>query len=103
MKTFLQYLAEQSAHHYVGNCVNSFDENGDNCTRGLPYRDSSHFASAEEDAEQESKEDFLKHVSVHPELHKILNSKHTTFLHDKDNDVHMMYDEKKDVHHFFTK
>ena len=90
-------------HYYVGNCVNSFDDEGDNITRGLPYHDVSNFAYHEENSHKESKEDFLKHAHVHPSLHKTLNSKHTVFLHDKDNDVHMMYDTKKDIHHFYTK
>lgn len=106
MYSFKQFMAESDAlvktHHHVGTCVNSFDEDGDNCTKGLPYRDVSHFANHEENAKEESKEEFLHYSHVHPDLYKVLNNKHTSFLHDKDNDVHMMYDGKKDIHHFYT-
>jgi len=88
---------------HVGTCVNSFDQHGE-CTisRHLPYRDSSHFANAIEDSTKVSKEHFLKHATVSKEHTPLLHKKSTEFYHDKEHGVHVMYDTKNDVHHFFT-
>lgn len=88
---------------HVGTCVNSFDKHGE-CTisKHLPYRDTSHFANAIEDATKVSKDHFLKHAEVSKEHTPLLHKKSTEFYHDKEHGVHMMYDTKKDVHHFYT-
>lgn len=58
-ESVLFILEEMSQYHYVGNCVDSFDEDtGDSL---IPYfRDVSDFAVKEEDAKKISKSDFLK-------------------------------------------
>ena len=95
-------LLESKAGH-VGTCVNSFDQHGD-CTIGkhLPYRDASHFANAVEDATKVSKEHFTKYTTVPKEHTTLLHQKGTEFYHDKEHNVHIMYDTKRDVHHFYT-
>jgi hypothetical protein len=99
MKSFKQHLFENKKP-YVGNCVNSFDEDGE-CFGNLPYNDVTEFAHGDENAKKISKEEFEKHVDIPEHLKKIHNSNHVDYLHDKDNNVHMMYDHKSDVHHFF--
>ncbi len=95
-------LAEEKAGH-VGTCVNSFDRGTGECTvPHLPYRDSSHFATGAENSHKVSKEHFLKHVSVPKHLEPLVHKKSTEFLHDREHGVHMMHDQHKDVHHFFT-
>ena len=84
--------------HLVGTCVNSFDEDG-NCTiNQLPYKDTTHFAQAEENATQINKDQFMQNVNV-PDNLKNINA---IYLHDKDNDVYMLYNDQKDVHYFFV-
>ena len=104
MKKFKEYLLENDikTHHYSGTSVSSFDKNGENSTKGFPYRSTSDFDDHEEKSHEVSKDEFLKHANVHPKLNKILNNKNTIFLHDRDKDVHMMYD-TKNVHHLYTK
>lgn len=85
--------------HYVGNCVNSFDEDGD-CTTNLPYRDTTDFAQDEEDAKEISKPEFEHAVHIPNELEKIHKKPTNKYL-VSDKGVHMMYDDKKDIHHFF--
>lgn len=110
MKSFKKYILEDiEKRHHVGTCVNSFDNEGDNCNFHVPYRDASHFADSIQDwksggnkpEHQITKNEFDKHVNVPKELSKIHKAKDTEFLHDKDNDIHIMYDSKKDIHHFF--
>jgi hypothetical protein len=100
MKQFKSFIKEQKKS-YVGNCVNSFDNDGE-CTSSLPYRDTTDFAQGEENAEEITKTKFDSEVDVPNHLKKLHNSKHALYLHDKENDVHMLYDTKKDVHHFFV-
>lgn len=96
---------------YVGNCVDSFDsDTGDIVNPHVNYRDTSHFSDSVEDFKtgntldsiKISKDEFLNNVNVPPHLNKLLSNKDTEYLHDKENDQHMMYDPKKDVHHFFS-
>lgn len=99
-----QRLLESKAGH-VGTCTNSFSDRTGECviSRHLPYRDVSHFADAvESHAVKVNKEHFLKHATVSKELTPLLHKKSTEFYHDKEHGVHMMYDTKKDVHHFYT-
>jgi hypothetical protein len=98
MISFKQFLESQNKKHLVGTCVNSFDEDG-NCTiPQLPYTDTTHFAQAEENATQITKDQFINNVNL-PDNLKDINA---IYLHDEDNDVYMLYDDQKDVHYFFV-
>lgn len=99
----IESLFEAKASH-VGNCVKSFDRSSGDCVvPHLPYRDVSHFAVGEEGAKKISKAEFEQAADIPKDLHKLHSRPDTEYLHDEDHDVHMMYDPKKDVHHFFTK
>jgi hypothetical protein len=99
---FAEESMSKKATH-VGTCVNSFDRGSGECTvPHLPYRDASHFATGVENSHKVSKEHFLKHVTVPKHLDSLINKRTTEFLHDKDHGVHMLHDQHKDVHHFFT-
>lgn len=96
---FIKFLSENlTKKHYVGNCVNSFDDDGDCIIPQLPYNTTSDFAYAEENYTPIDKDTFDKNVSV-PTNFSFKNHK---LLHDKENDVFVSYDTKKDIHHFFT-
>ena len=97
MTTFKLFLENQKKH-LVGTCVNSFDEDGHCNSINLPYRDTTHFAQAEENATEITKDQFINNVNV-PETLKNINA---IYLHDKDNNVYMLYDDQKDVHYFFN-
>jgi hypothetical protein len=83
--------------YYVGNCVNSFDNNSNCIVSDLPYRDVTDFAQGEEEAEEISLEQFSAAVGPHE-----IKVKKPIFFHDADNDVYMLYDAKKDIHYFFV-
>jgi len=112
MKTFKEFLVEvnNKKTHY-GTCVDSFStSSGDRKkSRGhVPYRDASDFAHAITDDSGNnkkehviSKEEFSKHVRVDPKHQKIADDPSTEFLYNKERDSHIMYDAKKDVHHFY--
>ena len=114
METFKQYyiknLHEQTKKHHVGTCVNSFDGGGENCNHHVPYHNASHFANHVQDwvsggnkpEHKISKHEFENKVHIPKELHHVAKRKDTEFLHDKEHNAHMMYDAKKDVHHFFA-
>ena len=107
MLRFNDYLLENKIEkkaYFVGNCKNSFDDDGDCTTRELPYRDTTDFAQGEEKSKKVSRENFEKNVTVPEHLKKLHNSPaRVEHLHDKENDVHMMYDKGSDTHHFFVK
>lgn len=110
MKTF-KFLSESMKKVHYGTCVDSFYPSSGNRknTKGcVPYRDVSDFAHAitgdngtNKNEHKISKEEFLKHAHVDPKHEHILNDKSTEFLHNKERDSHIMYDAKKDVHHFY--
>lgn len=58
MKELLEELRiiENTGYSYVGNCVNSFDDDGE-CLIGI-YNDVSDFASAEENALEITRDEF---------------------------------------------
>jgi hypothetical protein len=97
MNTFKLFLENQKKQ-LVGTCVNSFDEDG-NCTiNQLPYRDTTQFAQAEENATEITKDQFINNVNV-PDNLKNINA---IYLHDKDHDLYMLYNDQKDIHYFFN-
>lgn len=112
MKSFKEFIVEEQCKktHY-GTCVDSFSGSTGNrkSSKGnIPYRDASDFAQQTTDDDNNnkpehkvSKDDFLKHVKVDSKHEKILHHPDTEFLHNKERDSHIMYDAKKDVHHFY--
>jgi hypothetical protein len=93
-----QFMENQNKKHLVGTCVNSFDEDGKCDNINLPYRDTTQFAQAEENATEITKDQFINNVNL-PDSLKYIKA---IYLHDKDNDVFMLYDDQKDVHYFFA-
>jgi hypothetical protein len=92
-KAVLSRLTETKAH-YVGNCVDSFDEDGDCITPFLPWGTVSDFAVAEENAKQIDEKEFLEHVD---KVHNIRAAKYYV----TSDGVYMQYDPRKDVHYFY--
>tara|TARA_B100000700_G_C15063044_1_gene867375 strand:- start:9303 stop:10115 length:813 start_codon:yes stop_codon:yes gene_type:complete len=84
---------------YLGNCVDSFDENGDSLID--IFSDVSNFACIEEESKKVSVEDFM--IATKKSMFDIerlsLNKK--TYLESENKDVYMIYDEDKDIHYFF--
>lgn len=98
-KQFLENTEDKSKNkkHLVGTCKD-FDEEGNCNISQLPYRDTTQFAQAEENATEITKDQFINNVNVPDNLKKI----NAIYLHDEDNDVYMLYDDQKDVHYFFV-
>jgi len=89
-------------YYFVGSCVGSFDEDAECTIPELPYRDTTEFAQAEESYITVSKKQFIDNVTIqHKDFEKLISKKSTEFLYDKDNDIFIMYDGKKDIHYFF--
>lgn len=87
-------------YHFLGTCVNSFDEDGNCVVPGL-YNDVSDFAVHEENAQQITKSQFLKHIGrIDHGIDKEI-SHNRIYLHDSDNGVFMIYDVETDIHYFF--
>jgi hypothetical protein len=98
MISFRIFLENKNKKQLVGNCVNSFDEDG-NCTiPQIPYKYTTQFAQSEENATQMNKDQFINNVNL-PDSLKYIKA---IYLNDKDNDVFMLYDDQKDVHYFFA-
>ena len=97
MITFKQFLEAQNKKHLVGTCKD-FDEDGNCNISQLPYRDTTNFAQAEENATEITKDQFINNVNV-PNNLKDINA---IYLHDEDNDVFMLYDDQKDIHYLFV-
>lgn len=100
----LRELLQESkeSNYYVGNCKNSFNDDGECIVPSLPYNDTSHFANGLENAKKISKKVFAQAVQVPKYLQNLHNKNDTEHFHDTENKVHMMYDPKKDTHHFFA-
>lgn len=97
MITFKQFLESQNKKHLVGTCKD-FNEEGNCNISQLPYRDTTNFAQAEENATEITKDEFMNNVNI-PNNLKDINA---IYLHDEDNDVFMLYDDQKDIHYFFV-
>jgi hypothetical protein len=97
MITFKQFLENTNKKHLVGTCKD-FDEDGNCNISQLPYRDTTNFAQAEENATEITKDQFINNVNV-PNNLKDINA---IYLHDEDNDVFMLYDDQKDIHYLFV-
>ena len=83
--------------HYVGNCVNSFDEDGECDVRELPWNDTTEFAQAIEETTPLTKEQFMQQVSVPNEI----NIEGMQLAKTEDG-VYVAYDDNQDIHYFFT-
>jgi len=94
-------INEIKKYHYIGNCVNSFDENG-YCT--FPnFSDATEFAQAEEDAKEISQEQFNRAVEIpNSILNKIVDHQ-IIYLYAEPEDVYMAYDADDDIHYFFIR
>jgi len=98
MISFRIFIENKNKKQLVGNCVNSFDEDG-NCTiPQIPYKDTTQFAQSEENATQINKDQFMQNVNLPNNLKDI----DAIYLHDKNHDLFMLYDDEKDVHYFFV-
>lgn len=90
-------------YFFVGSCADSFDEDAECTIPELPYRDVTEFAQAEELYVTVSKKQFIDNVMIQAKaFEKLIGRKSTEFLYDKENDIFIMYDNKKDIHYFFT-
>jgi hypothetical protein len=96
MKCNELFESEETKYHYVGNCVNSFDSDGDCSFKN--YSDVTEFAQGLENATKVSKMEFLKHVKAIKTIDKC-----DMFEYDADADVYIAYDTAADIHYFFTK
>ena len=99
MITFRQFVENQNQkYYYVGNCKDSFDENGNSI---IPqFSDTSEFAYQEENAKQISKEQFMNLVHNHnivPTNHEII------YLITQNEKIIMAHDTDADIHYFFSK
>ena len=99
MITFMQFLEnENQKYYYVGNCKNSFDDNGNSI---IPqFSDTSDFACQEENAEEISKEQFMNLVHDHnivPTNHEVI------YLITQNEKIIMAHDTDDDIHYFFSK
>ena len=86
--------------HFVGSCVNSFDEDGDCIIHQLPWNDTTEFAQALEDQQQISKEQFVNSVETSSITNEVVTKAEEFSLADN---VFIAYDSDEDVHYFFVK
>ena len=86
---------------YIGNCVNSFDEDGNCVVGGVGYYDVSDFAVGEERAEALSWDEFDREVFVSLEIEEIIEGHEVIYLLDRERDLYMLYDCDDDIHYFF--
>lgn len=94
----LQEIIENS-YHYVGNCINSFDEDGYGCVVDNLFRDVIDFAQEEEESEEITKNKFLSLVDDT----SMLPTGNYIYLITKDQKIIMAYEYNSDVHYFFVK
>jgi len=88
--------------YYVGNCVNSFDEDGENIVNQLPFNDVNDFAVAEENAKPISKEVFNTLVANDEMLNKKHEIVYGIMLKYVDFPVVYAYDTDDDIHYFYV-
>jgi hypothetical protein len=86
-------------YEYVGNCLDSFDENGLSMLECC-FQDVSHFAQMEEDAQEISAEVFYAYVT-HKQYLPVSFDSETIFLLTKCEKVMMAYLPQSDTHYFF--
>lgn len=87
---------------YCGNCVNSFDEDGESLID--QFNDVSHFAYVEENCVEINIEDFKKITGCSKShLEELTKIEDSIFLHNEDEDIFMIYNKEEDIHYFFEK
>lgn len=97
IKLFHQFIKE--SYKYVGNCINSFDNDGE-CLFNF-YNDVSDFAyHIEEYYVEISKGEFLKNVINN---YQFLNKNNIEYYYDTNKNIFVAYDVDKDIHYFFVK
>lgn len=91
----------ENEYHYVGDCKNSFRENG--VCKFYNFVDVTDFAQAEERAIRISKLAFQLFVVIPEEITKAIHSHKIEYMYSKLKNVYMLYDIDDDTHYFFTK
>lgn len=86
---------------FVGNCVNSFNDDGQCVIPSLPFASVSDFACAEEDCTLIARSDFLDRVNLLEELIPLAMQEGTEFM-DLGKKVLALYEPKTDIHYFFV-
>ena len=81
---------------YVGNCTNSFDDDGDCELEDLPWSTVSDFAFAVETATRLAKVEFEEKATI-----STATDPNTSYW-VTDDGVYIIYDEERDVHYFYT-
>jgi hypothetical protein len=87
-------------NHYIGNCTNSFDADGDCLIDELPWATVSDFACSDAEAVHIEEVEFMKEVEISDELAAIWRGHEVMYLVGSD-DVLMLYDDTDDIHYFF--
>jgi hypothetical protein len=113
VESWSNFLKESRKRVLLGNCINSFDEDGYCIQPGVRYIDTSDFAVGDENAKKISEEDFREAVAIPEEIDKIilarklaydksgLDDYKVLYLYDENRGQYMLYDYHDDVHYFF--
>lgn len=93
---------------YIGNCVDSFDEDSTCTNPDLPFEDVTQFAYADENSETITQNQFMNQIDLGDQnTREIFNNKKDNpdvkYLNYSDEDVIVIYDENEDIHYFFVK
>jgi len=89
----------KGVYEYVGNCLDSFDENGDSLIDC--FRDVSHFAQMEENAKEIPEEEFFSKLS-RTQYQSFMFGTETIFLLSECQNVLMAYLPQTDTHYFYV-
>jgi len=85
---------------YVGNCKNSFDEDGDCVVPQLGFRDVSELGYADEMAKRISLKDFTRLATIPAEILQDIKGHDVEYM--SYNDMLILYDVDSDTHYFFV-
>lgn len=80
---------------YIGNCINSFDLDGDCVNDELPYSDTTDFAQDIDSATEISKDEFISYTTC--TKIETMNSFYRTPL-----EVYIAYNDANDIHYFYN-
>ena len=78
--------------NYVGNCINSFDEDCECVVNDLPWNDATDFVQALEDSTETDPFEIPSHIGIDKLSH---------YFHTEDN-IYIAYDDDADIHYFFV-
>lgn len=87
---------------YVGNCVNSFNDDGAIIIPKLPFETVSDFAYSLEESTDISEKDFLQMVSFEQVTNLGLQLGMSFEFYKTNTDVFIMYSNADDIHYFFA-